>query len=328
MTAAGATRVLRLLGDDRVTLTERRDPEPDPDQALVRVEASGLCGSERSALARGLSTGPANAGHEAAGVIEWVPGGSGFNVGDRVGIAALYGCGTCVPCRDGHEMRCTQGPSPQLGLHADRVIVSVSTLRRLPDGIDPAVAVLLSGDGLGVPVRGAHRVPAPPGTRVLVIGLGPVGLAHVLVRAHAGCEVIGIEPSCERRALALSLGASGAFPPGSDIGEPSDLVIESTGLAACVNQALDTVKAGGTVLQSGECTAVEIRPSAQIVHREVTYIGSWFYGRADYPAMLDLYRDGLPIDKLITHEFPAERAQEGVDVFLSAASGKVILRWA
>ncbi len=320
-------RALKLLGDDRVTLTDVRDPEPSDDHALVRVEASGLCGSERAPLARGLETGPLNAGHEAAGVIEWAPKGADFTVGSRVGIAALYGCGVCAHCLDGHEMRCTRGATMQLGLHADRVAVAVTTLRRLPDGIDPVVAVLVSGDGLGVPVRGAHRVPAPPGTRVLVIGLGPVGLAHVLVRAHAGCDVIGIEPSPQRRALALSLGASAVFAPGSDVSEPPDVVIESTGLAACVQQALDAVRAGGTVLQSGECPAVEVRPSAQIVHREVAYIGSWFYGRADYPAMLDLYRDGLPIDKLVTHELPAERAQEGVDAFLSAASGKVVLRW-
>ena len=86
-----------------------------------------------------------------------------------------------------------------------------SSLLELPDGIDPADAVLLAGDTLGVPVRALRRVPAEPGTRVLVLGLGPVGLAHVLVRANAGCEVVAVEPSAARRKLGLELGAAGGL---------------------------------------------------------------------------------------------------------------------
>ena len=300
-------------------------PVPGDGEALVRIEVSALCGSERAAVTGGFAGG--NAGHEACGIVEWAPAGSGFAVGERVGISAIRGCAVCPPCLAGVETRCTRGPVLQLGLHAEYATPALATLRRLPAGTDAVTGVLMSGDALGVPVRALRRVPSGEGTRVLVIGLGPVGLAHVAVRSAAASEVVAIEPSPTRRRLGMDLGASAVHHPDEVDIEVADIVIEATGLPACVARAFDLAASGGTVLQSGECASAPIRPSHDIVHREVTYAGAWYYATEDYPDMVRIESQGLGIRRLVTDELPARDAQLAFDRFFGGDAGKVVLRW-
>ncbi|MFC7584543.1 zinc-binding dehydrogenase [Nonomuraea antimicrobica] len=246
-------RTLVFHSPDAVELVTVPTPEPGPGQALVRIEASGICGSELHAA------DGANPGHEAAGIVESAPDGCGFAIGERVGISAVTGCGDCRFCRRGEQIFCADVRVHE-SMHADYVVVPARALRKLPAGISAGEAVLLTGDGLGVPIRALRKVPHRPGERVVVLGLGPVGLAHVLVRARAGAEVIAIEPSEHRRELARALGATMVVAPGEDIGTPPGTVIECTGIPACIQQAFDLVDAAGTVLQSGWCTAVQINP--------------------------------------------------------------------
>ncbi len=316
-------RALRALGSGRVAITEVDEPRPGVGEALIRIEASALCGSERGMLEKGSST---NAGHEAAGVIVEAPPESGFDPGDHVGLFAVRGCGACDACRGGLETRCSVGATVAIGMHAERVSAPVRALRRLPEETSSSVGALLTGDALGVPVRGLHRVPHTDGVTVVVIGLGPVGLSHVLVRTFVGADVVGVDPSSERRELARGAGARLALGPDEPL-PPAAVVIECTGRPEAVALAFDTAEPGGTVLQSGECSAVTINPSVSIVHREVTYVGSWYYTTSDYPQMLRLFSDGLDIASLITHEVPAGDASDAVAAFLDARSGKVILRW-
>ena len=259
--------------------------------------------------------------------MEWAPPGAGATPGQRVGISAIAGCGRCAACAAGIEVRC-DAPGVQLCLHAERAAVALSSLRVLPPGTTAARGVLLSGDALGVPVRGLRRAPDPPGGRVLVLGLGPVGLAHVLVRSFTGCEVLAVEPSAPRRALAESLGAAATFAPEEEVpGPPPGLVIEASGRPESVARACALVAKGGTVLQSGECGDPALAPS-DLIRREVTYVGSWFYASEDYPEMLALVERGLAVDDLVTHVVPAARAPEAFAHLLSPASGKILLDWA
>lgn len=314
---------LRFLGDMKVALGEVPEPVPGPDEAVIRVEVSAICGSEKAALKSGHDS---NTGHEAAGVVEYAPDGCGFATGDRVGISAVRGCGSCDACVADVEVRC-ETPRVQTGMHAERLAVAVSTLRHLPPGTSATAAVLMSGDALGVPVRGVRRAPAARGASVLVLGLGPVGLAHTLVRSFLGCDVVAVEPSPARKALGSAFGAALVVDPGETLpGPPPDLVIEASGHPDSVSVALNTVAKGGTVLQSGECGRAEFSPSALIV-REVTYVGSWYYAREDYAEIVRLQADGLTGERLVTQELPAADAADAYDVMFSGESGKVVLRW-
>jgi L-iditol 2-dehydrogenase len=306
-----------------VELVEVPVPDPTADQALVRVEASAICGSE-------LKAPPfTNPGHEAVGIVEHAAAGSDFLKGERVGISAVNGCGVCEHCRRGVQIYCSRR-EPATGyqnMHADYVAVAGTALRRLPQGISPSSAVLLAGDTLGVPVRASRRVPSAAGERILVIGLGPVGLSHTLVRVHAGAEVIAIDPSAYRRQLALTIGATAVFSPGDDIGGQPKLVIECTGRPESIEFSLETVGVGGTVLQSGECPMVQVSPSDTFIRREITYTGSWYYADEDYPEMVRLYEGGLPLEQLATHTFPAEEIDKAYQRFVARESGKVLLLW-
>jgi len=315
-------RALAFNGPDSLELVQLPTPTPAAGDALVRVEASAICGSELHA-----GGGGRNLGHEAAGIVEQAPEGSGFARGERVGVAAVTGCGTCEPCRRGVQLHCSTGWRIHVGMHAEYVAVPAAALRRVPEGISARDAVLITGDTLGVPVRAQRRIPSRRGDRVLIIGLGPIGLGHTLLRSHLGAEVVAIEPSRYRRELARELGAAEVLAPGSDVEPPPRLVIECTGLPDCIRQALEVVAPGGTVVQSGECPAVVVRPSDTFIRREVTYTGAWYYAEADFPEMIRLYRAGLPVHRLVTDEFPAERITEAYRRFASREAGKVVVNW-
>lgn len=318
-------RALQYVGAGKVEIVETPLPEPSEGEVLLRVLASALCGSEKRPLQDGISGVLGNLGHEAVGVIEH-PMGSDHEIGARVGVSALAGCSACPACGAGREMLCHKGVRIQTGLHAEYAAVAASSLRDLPTDLPLGVAPLVTGDALGVPVRALNRVASLSGDRVLVIGLGPVGLSHVLVRAHAGAEVIAVEPSQYRRDLALRLGAAIAMDPEDDI-PPAPLVIECTGVPAVIAAAFERCEPRGTVLQSGECASVTIHPSRDVIHREIAYLGTWFYGREDYPAMLRLVEEGLDVGALVTHRVLATEAQGAIDDFLAGQAGKVVLRW-
>ena len=314
-------RALRLRGAGAVELVEAPVPAPAADEALVRVEVSAICGSE-------LHAAPGtNPGHEAAGIVEHAPRGSGMRAGERVGVSAVTGCGRCEPCRRGVQLHCADGFRIHADMHADYVVVPAAALRPLPAGTTARDAVLMTGDTLGVPVRAQRRWPSAPGERVLVIGLGPIGLGHTLVRAFAGAEVVAIEPAAYRRELARTLGAAETFAPGEDVGAPPRLVVECTGQPSCIALALACVESGGVVVQSGECPRVEVSPSETFVRREVTYTGAWYYADEDFPEMVRLHEAGLAVDRMVTHAFPAERAPEAYRTFTSKRSGKILLEW-
>lgn len=320
-------RSLKCLGDGRIALREVPDPVPGPDDALVRIEASAVCGSERRGLYEGMD---GNSGHEACGTVI-VPGSSAFKVGDRVGLSALVGCEACDQCRAGREMHCRRGVRPSSksgGWHADLAVVRSAALRELPSGVEPEIGALLSGDALGVPARALERAPSAPGDGVLVVGLGPVGLGHVLVRAFMGSEVIAIEPAEFRRRFGAQLGAKGVLEPDSELPFVPELIIECSGRPESIAYALGAVDRGGTVLQSGECdTEVPIVPSDVLIRREVTYTGSYYYASEDYPRMLDLHSRGLPLASLCTHDVVADEAEGAISEFLAGNTGKVIIRW-
>ncbi|MFT4030386.1 MAG: zinc-binding dehydrogenase [Protaetiibacter sp.] len=325
MDTSARMRTLHYAGAGRVELIEVPRPVPAPGEALVRIEASALCGSEREAL---LAGHPTNFGHEAAGRILEANGPlEGFAPGERVGLYAVVGCGSCPMCAIGRETMCEKEPEVRSGWHAEYAAVPIRCLRRAPADLDAGLTALATGDPLGVPVRAARRAPSGSGTSVGVVGLGPVGLAHVLLRAAQGASVIGIEPSPFRRELAERLGASRTVAP-EDAEGGFDLVIECTGLPAVVESSFGLVRTGGTMLQSGECERpVALSPSATMIHREISYTGSWYYATEDFAAMIAALEAGLDLGALRTHEVPAEDAQAAVTEFLEGRTGKVVFTW-
>jgi threonine dehydrogenase-like Zn-dependent dehydrogenase len=170
---------------------------------------------------------------------------------------------------------------------------------------------------------------------VAVLGLGPIGLGNVLLQAHRGRQVIAVDLVPERLALATKLGAVQVINAkeqdavqaikAATGGRGADVCIEAAGVPQTAKQCFRAVRTAGTVVFNGEQKAVELSPSEDFIRRDVRAVGSWFFHVGEFPEMLRLFREGLPVASLVTHVFPLERAQEAFALFAAGTTGKVLL---
>lgn len=326
---------VHFLGNSKVELAEYPMPELQPHQVLVEVRASGICGSEMHSV-RGPEPSPMNGGHEVSGIVADPNGHPQFAVGDRVGVFVLQGCGICRWCRQGKDTFCEKmgGTTPT---HSQFVASSAHGLTRLPDDVPFEIAVLLTADGLGVPYGASTRAGVQCGEITTVFGCGPVGLGMVLVQSYLGAHVIAIEPSPERRQLALKMGAWQVVDPTSETdlvgllkgltdGIGPDRCFECSGRQDTLDVAMDATRPEGLIMMVGHGPQT-LDPQRLIIKRNLTISGNWVAHPAWYPAMLQMYRSGLDVDRLITGRFHYTRAQEAFDGMVNATSGKVMLMW-
>lgn len=323
-----------MLGNCEVVIEDRPDPAPAEDQVLVKIEASALCGSELNCY-RAKEPYSGNGGHEAVGVVLDPNRSTQFSEGDRVGIYAPYGCARsdCEYCNRGMDSLCpNHGSTNQL--HAERAAVNERCLLPLPDDVPFDAGVLLSGDGLGVPYHAGRRIMPTPGDRVCVFGCGPIGLGNVLVQRYYGAEIIAVDLAAKRLDLARELGATHTIDASSadpveavkslTDGKKAAGVIVATGAAAAFENGMQCVGTQGKVMVVGGVRESTIRPIRDMWW-DATLMFSFYYFRSEFPEMVALYRAGLPITKLITHNFPLERASEAFELFAAGETGKVLL---
>ena len=329
---------VKMCGGGRVSIVEAPDPRPDDQSVIVRVKATAICGSELHELR--AAEGPTeylNTGHEVVGVVERPDLGGTFRAGQRVGACVVQGCGRCDVCASGDETGCTSKRFDTGNGHSELFKLGLRGVRKLPDDVDWPPGAILSGDGLGVPVRCATRLGDTAGKRVVVLGLGPVGLSCVLVQTFLGARVLGVDLSAYRVDLARRLGAEEAISPTeNDVirrvgnwtdGRGADAVIVAAPVPSLLDQAAELVRRHGIVFLVGEIAQATFDPGRLLLRREATLMGSWYYTSSDWRRMLDLHRAGLPYHRLITHTFPFERAQEAFDTFSAGQSGKVVLTY-
>jgi threonine dehydrogenase-like Zn-dependent dehydrogenase len=328
-------RCVRFLGGERVEVATMPVPQCGPDEAIVRVAISAICGSELPAYRRGMggSTRP-NPGHEMAGVVSTAGDGCGLTVGQRVGLQVMRGCGRCRHCARGDFGHCVAGVRVLSGTHCEYVVVPKECLVPLPDDMDWETAVLLCGDTLGTPYRALQRLGgARGGDFAAVFGCGPIGLGSLVWLKHFGARVIVSEPTPYRRQLAAKLGANVVVSPShEDVVERvhretdggADICLDCSESAQTLADALDSVSVHGRVAFIGEKPKASISPSDQFIRKEITVVGSWYFTTADYYEQLRHYRRGLPVAGLITHRFRMGDAQQAYTHFSSGHSGKVV----
>lgn len=328
---------IHMQGGGKVAIEEVPRPKPGRGEVLVRTAVSALCGSEMGAFRKeGLPSG--NPGHEAAGVVEEVGEGvTAVVAGDRVGASAIAGCGECGHCRKGQYTWCA-GFRFFGNMHAEYFVAAALACHKLPDHISWETGALITGDGMGVPYHTWRKCADPRFHTVAVFGLGPIGLGNVLLQAHRGRRVIGLDRSEYRLGLAREIGAAEVISaqPGMDMpsavknlteGAGADVAIEAAGTPETFQAALRSVKCGGLVLLNGEQPKVELSPSDDLIRRDIGVQGSWFYHFSEFPEMLSLARNGLPVEKMITHRFSLEEAGEAYETMANGKSGKVLIHY-
>jgi threonine dehydrogenase-like Zn-dependent dehydrogenase len=324
----------KLTGKSVVEVVEASDPIPGPGEVLIETAISALCGSElHSYFGEGIPQG--NNGHEAAGIVVRLGQGvSNLQVGQRVGVSTISGCGKCAYCARGQYTFCSNWKFYG-NMHAERFLASAIACHPLTEDIGWEAGVLLSGDGLGVPFHTSRKIAAPEIQTVAIFGVGPIGLGNVLLQSYLGRRVIAIDLFPARLAIAKHLGAwevinAQEIEPAARVreltdGAGADACIEAAGKPETALGCFAAVRKAGTVIFNGEQGAVPLSPSDHFIRRDITAIGSWYYHFSEFGQMLELYRSGLRLTDLITHRYPFAQADAAYKMFTSGQSGKVLL---
>ncbi len=256
-------RVARLYGPGDLRVSEEPAPEPGTGEALVRVSAVGICGSdlhwfEESAIGDAALTHPLVLGHEASGVIE-----SGPRAGQRVAIDPSLACGRCSTCARGLPHLCPDvrflGHSITDGAMRQWLAWPESHLVPLPDTIGDDAGAML--EPLGVAIHALRLAQLRPGDTVGVLGAGPIGLLLIrLALASGASRVVATDRIAERVAAAAAEGATAALVAGGSErgalrdalpGGHVDTAIEIAGDEDAIRTAVELVKPGSRVVIAG-----------------------------------------------------------------------------
>jgi threonine dehydrogenase-like Zn-dependent dehydrogenase len=364
MTAPGALEVQRF-------------PVPDPEQGAVvmRVRLSGICGTDKHTF-RGETIQyagtpherrleyPLICGHENVGVVEAVGGevlahdGTPLRPGDRIVPGANVPCGECWYCLNdqpyylceeledyGNSLNVSRPPSLFGGWAELMYLLPGTPIFRVPDGLPDELAVLTEVMSVTHGVETARRVGGFEfGESVVVYGVGPLGLCHLVKSRLLGCgRLIAIDRLGSRLELASLLGATltldaAALEPAELVarvvehtGRGADVVHDCSGVPETFATALRMVRPGGVVVESGafvDLGPVEINPNRDICTRNVAVIGIGGERATSYAPSLELLdrgRDRLPLDRIVTHRLALEDAREAIEIAQRDGAMKVVL---
>ena len=339
-----------FTGDRTVAMQNFPDPTPGPDDVVLQMQASGMCGSDlkfyRSApgeaqKALGLgSSEPKIAGHEPCGVVVAV----GSNVspkqawlGQRAMVHHYRGCGACPHCSTGWMQLCVEGVAEVYGAtghggHAQYIKVPARTLVTLRDELSFATGAAIAC-GTGTAWGALKRLELTGDQTIAIFGQGPVGLSATQLAAAMGARVIALDVSNERLARAKEFGATHLINPmdGNVLQAIKDLThglgahasLDASSSPQARRQAVQCVRTWGKACFVGEGGNVELDVSPDMLRRQVTLIGSWTFSTVGQKECNDFVADrGIDVDKLFTHRWTLEQADEAYKLFDKQTEGK------
>jgi 2-desacetyl-2-hydroxyethyl bacteriochlorophyllide A dehydrogenase len=272
------TPALLLDRDLSMTVGIRELGEPQPDEALIRIRWSGLCGSDLHVMRTGdwVSDWPATLGHEIYGTVEEVQAGGAFSPGDAVVADSRIPCGHCPFCLAGDSDRCIDVRfvgEARPGGFAEHCVLPTSLLHRVPPELQSPAAAL--SEPLAVVLHGLSLLRAEP-RNVAILGHGPIGaLNHAeLRRRFPDADITVAEPAPLRAQLARALGAQTRRQAKELTPTAYDTVIDAAGYATSLSDALAAAAPRGQVL----VLALSFKPTtlvpAALVERSITVIGA------------------------------------------------------
>jgi (R,R)-butanediol dehydrogenase / meso-butanediol dehydrogenase / diacetyl reductase len=288
-------RAAVLTGDHRFEVAEVPDPVPGPGELVLRVTASGICGSDLKAFKR-MPAGSIM-GHEFCGEIATIgPQVEGsWREGDPVAALPLSACGRCRWCLGGEPMHCTSvdmiGVGGSAGGFAEYVRVSAAASHALSENVGAAGAL---AEPLAVGLHTARAGEVRPGDRVLVIGGGNVGAAVALWARRLGAgEIVVSDPAATRRDAAATFGATGVHDPAEGpVLSGFDVVFECVGTPGLIQSAVDAAGVKGRVVIAGVCMAPDTIVPITAVMKEVQVRFAVFYRDEEFAAAAALLNNG------------------------------------
>jgi threonine dehydrogenase-like Zn-dependent dehydrogenase len=340
-------------GDRKLEILDFPDPTPGPGEVVLEIKASGMCGSDlkfyravggASSLGLGKVSGPLIAGHEPCGVVAAVgPGVSEkqAKVGMRVMQHHYRGCGACEHCNTGWMQLCVEGVAEVYGVtghgaHARYMKCPARTLVPLPDELSFAAGASISC-GTGTAWGALHRLGLQGDHTIAIFGQGPVGLAATLLAAQMGARVIALDTSEERLSRAKGFGADALINPKTtenvvqairDLthGRGAHLSLDASSSPTARANAVKCVRTWGKACFVGEGDVVTLDVSNDMLRRQVTIVGSWTFSTVGQAQCARYVADrGIDLDRLFTHKWKLEQADEAYRLFDAQTSGKGVI---
>ena len=338
-------------GPNDLRVEEVPRPEPGPGEMLVRVEASGICGTDLKKIQKGLLAPPRIFGHEIAGTVASLGAGAGrFREGQRVVLHHHVPCGTCFYCHRGAYAQCagyrrngtTAGFEPSGGGYAEYVRAMDWVVARgaipIPEGVLSEEAVFV--EPVNTCLKAVRRAGVEKGQTVLVVGQGPIGLILLQLCRWAGADVLVSDTLADRLEVGRVLGAARALDARGDVPREVRGLTEGRGVdcafVAAVGpapfaQAVDAVRPAGRIMvfaatSPGETAEVDLG-ALTASEKEILTSYSASIDLQDLAARLVFGRE-IRVRELVTHRFPLERAPEAFAVAARPAPGvlKVVLQ--
>ena len=331
---------LVFSGREVVRLERFDDPTPGPDEVVLEIRASGLCGTDLKTY-RAPEGSPFIGGHEPCGVVvaRGVDVPECWHAGARVMVHHYDGCRSCDQCASGWTQLCETGSTvygrTEHGAHARYMKVPAHTLVALPDALSFAEGAAISC-GTGTAFGAFERMQIRPGATIAIVGQGPVGLSATMIGAAMGLRVIAVDVDAGRLAQAMRFGAaervdSRAVPMVDAIrdltrGLGAEYVMECSGNGDATGEALAATRIWGTLCLVGLGAEATVQTGPQIVLRQITVMGSWTFSKAGQAACATFCAErALPVESLFTHRFALEDGAEAYRRFASRETGKVLI---
>ena len=327
-------------GHRSVALTEFDDPTPGPGEVVIKVTASGMCGSDLHYYRADAPTDGTSVigGHEPAGVIEDLGPGvdpDRFPIGARVMVHHYAGCGICAACRSGWTQMCTDAPAVVYGKHANGghapfMTVAAGSLLPLDDALSDAAGAAI-GCGTGTAWGALERLGDVGGADLVVFGQGPVGLSVTMLAAARGARVIAVDLSAARLDSARRFGAaevvdSSAVDAAAAVREltrgGASLAVETAGASAAAASALASLAPWGRLCMVGLGARLELDVRTHL-SRQLSICTSWSMSSVQQLACAEFIAcSALPVDDLFSDRWSLAQAAEAYERFDLQTGGK------
>jgi 2-desacetyl-2-hydroxyethyl bacteriochlorophyllide A dehydrogenase len=320
-------KALRYLGPQKILLQEQPEPVLKEDEVLVKIMASGICGSDVHGYLglTGRRIAPMTMGHEFSGQIVKVGSkAKSFDPGARVVVQPLNFCGECINCRHGNTNMCVNGRLFGVmdvdGAMAEYLAVPEKLLFSLPEKCSYETGAM--AEPFAVAYGAVKKAGDLKNKSVLIVGAGTIGLCILqIVRLHGPQLVVVSDLSDNRLKVAAELGAGKTINPENQEylelvkrftdGNMIDVSFEAVGVAAAVNQSLRVLKKMGTSIWVGN-SAREIEINMQdVVTSALTISGTYIYTHEEFGEVVEMMGTGrLRADRLISKVISLEEAPE------------------
>ena len=335
-----------LPGNSTVVLKEVEVPVPGHGEVLIKMKSSTICGSDIRAIYREhLGKGPEGyqnkiCGHEPSGqIVKCGPGLRRFKEGDRVIVYHISGCGLCNDCRRGYMISCTSPYRRAYGWQrdggmAEYLLAEEKDLVLLPDSLTYTDGAQIAC-GFGTVYEGLEKIGISGNDAVLVVGLGPVGLASLmLAKAMGANKLIGVDTVQERLDIAKEKGlADAVFLSDADAlkkiqdltgGNGVESAVDCSGNTYGRQLAVRATRKWGKIVLIGEGGTMELNPSPDLIHDQKAVYGSWVTNIWRMEELVErIVRWNIHPEDLVTHRFKLDNASEAFALMAEGKCGKV-----